>query len=171
MAGITVSRAAVRVLSAVTLLVVIPIVHLGLPWLLAQWSPRWGWTEYGPGAWNFIGPIIMAFGLALLIWILQTALGQIYLLPERVQLGLRPARLLTMGPYAISRHPMYLAESFLWLGVAVFFGSPLVLAVIVLGGVIVGRVIIPREERALKKYFGDEYRRYCERVPPFVGKA
>lgn len=163
MGEITVSRAAVRVLSVVTTLVVIPIVHIGLPWLLAHWGPHWGWTEAGPGAWNFVGPAVMSFGIALLLWILQTVLSQIHLLPDRVQLGLRPARLLTAGPYAISRHPLYLAEGCLWLGVAVFFGSPVVLAVIGIGGVIVGQVIVPREERALEKRFGDGYRRYRER--------
>ncbi len=40
-------------------------------------------------------------------------------LPERVPVDWSPAILMTGGPYAISRHPMYIGELALWLGWAI----------------------------------------------------
>ena len=62
---------------------------------------------------------------------------------------------------------MYVAELGLWLGWALFFGSP---------GVFLGCASVPRresghstrEERGLEAAFGPAYSRYKDRVPPLV---
>src|SRR5262249_51986248 len=89
-------------------------------------------------------------------------------LPERVELNWEPKILMTRGPYAYSRHPMYLAELGLWFGWAVLFGSFIVLAGFMVLCVVVS-ILAPREERALEAKFGEQYRLYRARVPRWVG--
>jgi protein-S-isoprenylcysteine O-methyltransferase Ste14 len=81
-----------------------------------------------------------------------------------------PAFLITGGPYAISRHPMYVGELALWLGWAILYGSiPVLIGFAVLGTVVA--LLAPREERALEAKFGDVYRQYNGRVPRWLGVA
>ena len=96
---------------------------------------------------------------------MTTALRHIQLLPERMPIGLRPAKLMQTGPYARMRHPMYIAEMLLWLGLAIYFGSLVVLGTGVIIVIVAARFVIPREERALVSQFGEEYRRYRKRNP------
>lgn len=89
-------------------------------------------------------------------------------LPERVPVDWSPAMLMTGGPYAISRHPMYIGELALWLGWAILYGSiPVLIGCAALGAVVAR--LAPREERALEAKFGEVYRRYKARVPRWLG--
>jgi protein-S-isoprenylcysteine O-methyltransferase Ste14 len=89
-------------------------------------------------------------------------------LPEWVPIDWSPAILMTGGPYAVSRHPMYVGELALWLGWVILYGSVPVLIGFAALGAVVAR-LAPREERALEAKFGDAYRRYKARVPRWVG--
>ena len=83
---------------------------------------------------------------------------------------LAPPFLMTTGPYAYTRNPMYVAELALWLGWAILFGS----LVILLGFVVLTVVIIlvvPWEERGLETQFGETYRQYQARVPRWLGRT
>ena len=87
--------------------------------------------------------------------------------PKRIELR-QAAFLLTRGPYAYSRNPMYVSELALWLGWAVFYGNISVL----IGFVILFAVLVPGaryEERVLEARFGDAYRAYRGRVPRWLG--
>ncbi|MBI3047800.1 MAG: isoprenylcysteine carboxylmethyltransferase family protein [Acidobacteria bacterium] len=78
--------------------------------------------------------------------------------------------LCTAGPYAVVRHPMYLAIDLLGIGSAVWVGATPVLAAAVLL-VVGGDLRARREEQALLAAFGERYRRYMARVArliPFV---
>ena len=75
---------------------------------------------------------------------------------------------MTGGPYAISRHPMYIGELALWLGWAILYGSIPVLIGFAALAAVVG-LLAPREERALEAKFGEVYRRYSARVPRWIG--
>ena len=80
----------------------------------------------------------------------------------------QPESIVTTGPYAFSRHPMYLGWWLIHLGVGVLRASAWV-AVTVPVAVLVehfgGSVV---EERELRRQFGAEYARYAERVPQYV---
>jgi len=91
-------------------------------------------------------------------------------LPQRVPTDWSPAILMTGGPYAISRHPMYIGELALWLGWAILYGSIAVLIGFAVLCAIVAR-LAPREERALEAKFGERYRQYKARVPRWLGIA
>jgi uncharacterized protein len=163
--GLTVSRRAAAVLLVAVFGVAIPTFHLGLPMALARVGPRWGWSSGRPSAANLLGILAVLMGVWLLIWIATTMLREIRQLPCRIRLGLRPARLLQTGPYAWSRHPMYAAECCLWIGAIVLCGSPVGAAVLLCLAAPAGCWVVRREERALEKQFGEEYRSYRTRVP------
>ena len=151
-------------LAPVVGLVGFPAVHAGIPWVLSHLGPRYGWADGEPAVWNLLGYALVAVGAVLLVWIMVFGFSQHRDLPERVPVDWSPAFLMTGGPYAISRHPMYSAELGLWLGWAILYGSiPVLIGFAVLAAVV--GLLAPREERALEAKFGEEYRRYKARVP------
>jgi protein-S-isoprenylcysteine O-methyltransferase Ste14 len=58
---------------------------------------------------------LVGFGAALLVWIMVFGFSRYRDLPERVPIDWSPALLMTGGPYAFSRKPMYFGELALWL--------------------------------------------------------
>lgn len=148
--------------------VALPAVHAGIPWALSHVGPRYGWDDSGPSGWNLLGYIPIAVGAVLLAWIMVFGLSQYRNLPERVPIDWSPALLMTGGPYAFSRHPMYIGELALWLGIAVLFGSPTVLAGFAVLFAVLRRLAV-REEVGLEAAFGDPYRRYKASVPRWIG--
>ncbi|TCC59770.1 isoprenylcysteine carboxylmethyltransferase family protein [Kribbella pittospori] len=74
-----------------------------------------------------------------------------------------PERLVTAGPYAWTRNPMYVGWGLLQLGIGVIAGSGWVLVSMPLVGAVVHREVL-REERRLEERFGNEYRRYSVKV-------
>ena len=74
-----------------------------------------------------------------------------------------PDRLVTTGPYARSRHPMYRAWALGHLGLALLTRSGWALAVWV-PSVLAVRHQVAAEEAELRRRFGVAYERYAERV-------
>ncbi|MCZ4238087.1 isoprenylcysteine carboxylmethyltransferase family protein, partial [Staphylococcus equorum] len=75
-----------------------------------------------------------------------------------------PRKLLVDGPFRVSRNPIYLADSLLYGGVALLWGSLwpwLLLPALVL---VMQRGVIVHEERLLDQLFGEDYRAYRSRV-------
>ena len=159
---ITMPRSIAVIMGLFVLLIVIPLAHVVVPWALSTLLPRYGWAEGSPGIWNRLGLIVIALAAALLIWIFASAIPQT---PTRVNLGLTPSFLMMRGPYQFTRNPMYVAELGLWLGCAIFFGSPGVLIGLLVLWSIVTFIILPREERSLEVAFGQTYLQYKSRVP------
>lgn len=156
------------ILALFTWLIVIPLVHGVVPWAISTLMHRYGWEAGFPGFWNRLGLIPVTIAAALLIWILVLGIAQT---PDRVKLGLTPSFLMMRGPYRFTRNPMYLAELGLWLGWALFFGSPGVFIGCVALLSVADLVILPREERGLEAAFGQAYLQYKNRVPRWLGKT
>ncbi|MBV9148263.1 MAG: isoprenylcysteine carboxylmethyltransferase family protein [Candidatus Eremiobacteraeota bacterium] len=84
-------------------------------------------------------------------------------------------KLVTAGPYAYVRNPLYLGNFITAAGFTLaftgrnsFFGRA-ALAFAALGSIAaVYSMIIPHEEQFLQREFGDEFTAYCDRVPPIV---
>lgn len=84
-------------------------------------------------------------------------------------------KLVTAGPYAYVRNPLYVGNFITAAGFAIAFtgkNAPLARLGLIAGalGSMIGvyATIVPHEERFLREKFGEEFERYCERVPPVV---
>ena len=81
-----------------------------------------------------------------------------------------PGRLVTDGPYAISRNPMYLGMVLAGLGAALITAT---LAGVILAAafaLVVRYRYIAYEERAMRLKFGARYEDYCRRVGRWLGR-
>jgi len=76
----------------------------------------------------------------------------------------RSSTLVVRGPYRFTRNPMYLSMSIVYLGVALWTGAWLSIALLVLPLWVIDRAIIPMEERQLRERFGESYAAYGARV-------
>ena len=84
-------------------------------------------------------------------------------------------KLVTAGPYAYVRNPLYLGNFITAAGFAIAFtgrNSPSRAPALVGGSLAamaaVYATIVPHEEAFLRSQFGEEFERYCERVPRLV---
>jgi protein-S-isoprenylcysteine O-methyltransferase Ste14 len=82
----------------------------------------------------------------------------------------QPESLVTTGPYAFSRHPMYLGWWLIHLGVGGLRGSAWVAATVPVAVLLEHLGGSLAEERELHRRFGAEYVRYAERVPRYAGR-
>ena len=78
-----------------------------------------------------------------------------------------PQSLVTTGPYALSRHPMYVGWWLIHLGVGLLRGSAWVAATVP-AATLVEHLGVLAEERGLAREFGAEFARYRERVPRYA---
>jgi protein-S-isoprenylcysteine O-methyltransferase Ste14 len=128
------------------------------PWMGWIFLPIWAWLRW-------LGFAIGATGLALLAWS-ELELGRFW----SAQLQLRKGhRLVTSGPYAVIRHPLYTGLFGYAVGIGLLsahWGFILLSIVIIFG--FVNR--IPREEKMLIEQFGDEYIHYRHQTGMFLPK-
>ncbi|RDV08592.1 isoprenylcysteine carboxylmethyltransferase family protein [Arthrobacter sp. RT-1] len=80
----------------------------------------------------------------------------------------RPEDLVVTGPYAMTRHPMYVGWWLIQLGAGVLAGSSWVL-VLLPAEVLVEHRFVVGEEAALAELFPQSYPGYAERVPRYLG--
>ena len=132
--------------------------------VLSALDHRFAWSRV-PFAVEIAGDVLIALGFAFVFWVFKVnsfTSGVIEVAPDQ--------QLITSGPYAIVRHPMYLGSLVMLLGIPLsldsFWG---LLAVIVMTGAIVLRLL--DEERFLAKNLTG-YGAYMEhvhyRLVPFV---
>ena len=76
--------------------------------------------------------------------------------------------LVTSGMYNYTRNPMYVGMSLIYAGLALLANSTIALVVLPPLLVLITAAVIKREERYLEVTFGEEYRRYKERVRRWI---
>lgn len=76
--------------------------------------------------------------------------------------------LVTDGPYRLTRNPMYLGFTLLYLGISCWVNSAWPVFFVPLVLVIMQRAVIAREEVYLERLFGDDYRAYRRRVRRWI---
>src|SRR6476646_11459021 len=150
------------------LLIIRPL--LGFPWyavvlcwFFAPQRVRWSFVSM-PG-WLRIGGLLLgALGL-LLLWRSHAAMGRNF----RPTLEISPQQeLVTSGPYAFVRHPLYAAFLLMLASTGLlssnwFIG---VVGVLLIASITVVR--IPAEEALLSQRFGASYRKYREHTPALL---
>jgi protein-S-isoprenylcysteine O-methyltransferase Ste14 len=75
-----------------------------------------------------------------------------------------PSRLVTSGPFGLTRNPMYLGLALAYVGGCLVLGRILALAVLVGPLALINFVVIPFEETRMREAFPEEYLAYCRRV-------
>jgi len=107
---------------------------------------------------RLVGGAFVVVGMVWAAWATRTA--------GRVDLE-RPERLVTRGPYAVSRHPMYVAWTLIYLGVALIINTAWMLILLPVLAVLIHREA-RHEEHRLIEAFGDEYLTYQRRVRAYL---
>jgi protein-S-isoprenylcysteine O-methyltransferase Ste14 len=78
------------------------------------------------------------------------------------------SKLITAGPYRISRNPLYLGgNAFIFFGAALVLGSPSALILIALHLPLMD-LFIRREERQLERDFGEQWMQYQKQVRRWI---
>lgn len=125
------------------------LLEMFLPPLLPPGS-AWAWVLGGAGWALFVGYATMR------IWSILYVGGR------------KGRELVTTGPYAATRNPLYVGTLCFGLSCAAFLQSLIVLAATVVGGLVYRYRVIPAEERALEALHGEAYRAYRAATPRFL---
>ena len=113
---------------------------------------------------TYSGSLLIGSGFVLVLWSRSLLLSN----STTLQPSEEPTSLVTVGPYRISRNPVYLGMAAILLGVAVFLGTPVAWVFPALFVILIGFLVIPGEERKLEILFGERYREYKKRVRRWI---
>ncbi len=138
------------------------------------WWGMWQIREWALGAdlgtnLALVGPAVLVYSASIILEVKirkHLKLNVLVGVPEFSSAD-EKGRVLSEGIYGRVRHPRYVAILIGTLGWALFVNhvGVYVLVILTLPGLYLVAVL---EERELLERFGDEYARYCERVPRFV---
>ena len=116
------------------------------------------------GAGPVLGWILMALGAGLDIWsILTFKAHQTNVLPHRAA-----GTLVTSGPYAFSRNPIYLGNTLMLAGAAFAFALPWFLPVAFVAAILFYVLAIRPEETHMALKFGPAWDDYAARTPRWI---
>jgi protein-S-isoprenylcysteine O-methyltransferase Ste14 len=110
------------------------------------------------------GLILISAAVALDLWSLVTLFkNHTTVMPNR------PAtRLVTGGPFRLTRNPIYLGYTLATLGFGLAWGSFWFVGAALLTAALTHLYAVRREERHLLARFGFEYERYCQRTRAWI---
>lgn len=147
-----------RTLVLLFLAAVLVVYALNPPWLRVFSIPLPDWLRWAGFGLGLVG-------LGLWTWT-QAVLGKEY--SPQLQLR-RQHRLVTSGPYAWMRHPMYTAMFGVGIALALLTANWcfVLFAVAMIAGFVIRA---PREERMMLETFGEEYQIYMQRTGRFFPK-
>jgi len=143
-----------------------------LPLMLAAYLI---WADRVPGRWLnerllawrpwqfWIGALLTALGLGFAVWA-RVQLGRNWSATVTIK---QDHELVTSGPYAIVRHPIYTGLLVAFAGSALARGEWRSAAAIVIAWAAIWRKL-KLEERWMVERFGERYRAYRERLPALV---
>ncbi len=117
-----------------------------------------------PTPWNALGALPLVFGIVWNLWA-DRAFKQA---GTTVKPDEQSSALVMAGPYAFSRHPMYLGMTAVLAGVAILCGTLSPFLIVPLFSGIVALRFIPIEERKMEETFGDAWREYAGHVRKWI---
>ena len=136
------------------------VVGLGVAFIGTRFDSLLGLRDFRSVSTAVAGSLLLIIGFLTRVW------ATFYFYKERMKvISLSPQRtLITSGPYAFSRNPLYLGGNvFVFQGAALLFGS--------LAAVLITLIHFPfidpfvrREEKQLERDFGDDWLQYRRRV-------
>ena len=148
---------------------IVTAIAVGAILALDTWVPQA--SVFFPGQ-RVIGGAVAVAGVLLVLWAVgHFRRSSTTILPDRLdERAAEMTTLMTDGPFAYSRNPIYLGMALLVTGAGLGVGSlaaPFVLAAFV--WFIQTRQIVP-EERVLRTRFGVEFDRYAAHVNRWIGR-
>ena len=84
--------------------------------------------------------------------------------------GYKDRTLITQGPYSVCRNPLYFFSTFGALGVGCCTETLTFPLAILVAMVLYYPLVVRKEERRLREYFGSDFDAYAKRVPAFFPK-
>lgn len=131
--------------------------------LVAQWGfLQKGMLQFGGGdVVTLVGLIVFVVGYSFAIWA-KLAMKRIWGPPGQLDTA-RQNKLVTGGPFQYSRNPIYTGLLIGMVGYFVAIHSYFIFLLLIPWAYLQYKDI-PKEEKLLKKYFGQEYQTYCEQV-------
>lgn len=109
---------------------------------------------------TFLGFIVIFLGIALDIWSIMSLKKN----NTAIDFNTKPTRLVTNGPYSISRNPIYLSGMILSLGISILLGSLITFVFPIALFLILNKYYVPFEEIELERAFGADFLKYKQRV-------
>lgn len=103
--------------------------------------------------------LVIAVGVALRAW--AAGCAGVHTRSSRIE----APTLVTGGPFAHVRNPIYVGTICIGIGMSMLIGDPLAFLFAVVAFAILYVAIIPAEEEFLRTQFGSTYRAYCASVP------
>lgn len=120
-----------------------------------------------PLALTVAGLLLLAAGTLLHIWTATVlTLRGIIGIPELA--APQESKLTDKGPFAVVRHPTYLAHTVMFLGIFLFTGATTVGVLTVVDFTVISVIVIPLEERELLARLGTSYAEYMKKVPRLI---
>ena len=138
-------------------LVLVPVVIAGVITTTPPFSAR-----AGERLWECLSIAVALAGLGLRVWAVGSAPSGT---SERSTVNPRASQLRTTGPYSVVRHPLYVANGLMALGLTLFPGIWYLPIILVLSTWLYYERVAIREEAFLAERFGDEFAAWSSRVP------
>lgn len=109
---------------------------------------------------DLLSSIVFGLGVGSILWAFWTfSAAGTSLHAERSE-----ARLLTRGPYRISRNPIYVGFTLVYIAFSIYRDNAWLLLLLPSVLWLLQISVIRHEERQLEEVFGEEYRMYCQKV-------
>jgi len=130
-------------------------------WLLLRRPVGMDWTGVSWQPTPILGAVAAIIGIACFVWSSTALAGAV---PNAVK---APTRLLTRGPFAYVRNPLYLSAGAVFVGLTTMFGlwqrrDAIILPII---GLLLHLFVVYREEPKTRERFGPAYDKYRSTVP------
>ena len=136
-------------------------------WLAVHLAVLWLLPSGGTGAeqvWDSVGIGLIAAGVLLMVW----AVGAMMLSRTTVVPHRQPDALVTRGPFAFGRNPIYLGDVLVMAGAAVWIGPIFGLLLVPSLMVVLEWRFIRPEEARLRGSFGPSYAAWSAKVRRWI---
>jgi protein-S-isoprenylcysteine O-methyltransferase Ste14 len=117
-----------------------------------------------PAPWRWAGVFPIVFGVVWNLW--ADRLFKTH--RTTVKPHLQPTTLVSNGPYAMSRHPMYVGMVAMTAGTAIALCTFAPMVVPVIFAIVLAVKFVPMEEASMQKAFGESWQAYKKRVRRWV---
>ncbi|HMJ49011.1 MAG TPA: isoprenylcysteine carboxylmethyltransferase family protein [Burkholderiales bacterium] len=127
---------------------------------------RWIWPlpmfDDAVALWPGIALVMVGVGIA--IW----GRNALKAAGTNINPSLPTTAIVTSGPFRLSRNPLYIALTLVYLGITLAINTWWGIVVLIPLLIVMHRGVILLEERYLEAKFGESYRQYCSRVRRYL---